>query len=458
MVEPLIIPRPDHSVSRTLIDADALRILYRLHSAGFEAYVVGGAIRDMLRGREPKDFDIATNASPNQIRRLFRNSRTIGRRFRLVHIYFDDKNIEVSTLRRSTHEADEFVPESDAEGDLYVHDDNCWGDVESDAFRRDFTINALFYDIADFSVIDYVGGVEDLKAGLIRCLGEPELRFREDPVRMLRAIKFAARFGFRIEEQTARAIHTWKEEILKASPFRVTEELFRIISQKNRHVGLRLLREYGMIQQLWPTWLEAIGDDGFEQVCDFSQRVNEHANHGDFVPLEVTAAGLFLPLLDVVDIDTGNYNEHAARLAEELQTLAVQMDMPRRLTALISVLLRGQLYLLYFVHRRKQVQKFVRKAEFDWVWRFSDLAFGHLEDLQPMQEMWLREREALGTELHGWVDHPDARDVFSFRGKTGGGRHGEGEQRGVIRSAVPHAAAVPAHHGGRSRRRRRSRG
>jgi poly(A) polymerase len=440
MVEPLVISRPEHNVSRQLLDSDAVRILYRLSNAGYEAYVVGGAIRDMLRGRVPKDIDIATDASPNEIRRIFRNSRIIGRRFRLVHIYFGDKNIEVATLRAKV-EPDQ-AP--DDEDDLYVSDDNLWGDVESDAFRRDFTINALYYDIADFSIIDYLGGVADLRAGLVRSIGDPGLRFREDPVRMLRAVKFAARFGFTIEAETDRAIREWNDEILKASQFRVTEELFRIITQKNRHTGLQLLRDYGFLDLLWGQWLEAIGDEGFAQVLDYFQRINQAGHDGRYVPLEMTAAGLFLPLLDSVDIAHEHYQDCCSRLVQELQMLASSMDLPKRMLSQVTTLLRGQYYLLFFAHRRKQVQRFVRRPEFDWVWRLNDLAFAEEPSLHPLQELWLREREATGQELIGWVDQPDARDIFSFRGKTGGGRLSQGEHPGVIKP-----------HRGRRRRSRR---
>src|SRR5258708_3640546 len=170
-------------------------------------------------GRRPKDFDVATDARPRDLRRLFRNSGEVGRRFRLVHVFFGPKNVEVATLRSMTE------PVEDG-GDLYVEEDNQWGDLESDSFRRDFTINALYYDIRDFAVIDYTGGVQDLEDKLIRCIGDPQVRFREDPVRMLRAVKFAARFGFSFAPETAQALHELPGEILKASRFRVTEEIF----------------------------------------------------------------------------------------------------------------------------------------------------------------------------------------------------------------------------------------
>ena len=186
---------------------------------------------------------------------MFRNSRTVGRRFRLVHVFFGHKNVEVATLRSAVE------PSGDGD-DLYVEDDNQWGDLESDAFRRDFTINALFYDIRDFSVIDYTGGVKDLQNHVVRTIGDPRVRFQEDPVRMLRAIKFAARFGYTFERTTEEAIKELHAEILKASRFRVTEEIFRILVQANRQDGLRMLGDFGFLSVLYPQWLDAIGEEG----------------------------------------------------------------------------------------------------------------------------------------------------------------------------------------------------
>src|SRR5687768_4875329 len=241
MGQPVIVPRAEHAISRKEIDPDALRVLYRLHQNGYLAYLVGGSVRDLLLGRRPKDFDIGTSAHPYQVKRLFRNCWIIGRRFRLAHVRFGTKNIEVATFRRLVSQAEldaaalEPVPEGiplGTEGpdhDRLIHRDNTFGTPEEDAFRRDFTINALFYDIGTFSIIDYTGGLEDLRAGIVRSIGDPAERFHEDPVRMLRAIAMAARLGFTIDAPIDHAIGSGRAEIARSAPARLIEEFYKLL-------------------------------------------------------------------------------------------------------------------------------------------------------------------------------------------------------------------------------------
>src|SRR3984893_14864861 len=211
--EPRIIPRAEHSISRRDIDPDALKVLYRLRQFDHVAYLVGGSVRDLLLGRRPKDFDIGTSAHPQQVKKLFRNCWIIGRRFRLAHVKLGNKVIEVATFRRQLAPGEEVVADgvpapdpSTADGKRLIHHDNTFGTPEEDAFRRDFTINALAYDIATFSIIDYVGGLDDLSARVVRSIGDPETRLKEDPVRMLRAVALASRLDFSIDPPLAKAI------------------------------------------------------------------------------------------------------------------------------------------------------------------------------------------------------------------------------------------------------------
>ena len=245
---PRILPRAEHGISRQDIDPNAVRVLYRLHRAGYKAFLVGGGVRDLMVGHQPKDFDAATDASPREIKRLFRNSRIIGRRFRLVHVFFKDGIVEVATFRRNPSQEEQ----ASGPGELLITSDNRFGTPREDAFRRDFTINALFYDISDFSLIDYVGGIDDLKRQLIRVIGEPSVRFREDPVRMLRACEFAARLGFGIEERTQEAIQRHGKELKKASPARVTEEILALVRCGHVGTAIQWLLELDLLSVLLP--------------------------------------------------------------------------------------------------------------------------------------------------------------------------------------------------------------
>ncbi len=243
---PVILGRSQHIISRRQIDENTLKVLYRLHRHGYQAYLVGGSIRDLLLGRTPKDYDVGTDATPQQVKNLFRNGFLVGRRFRLAHIRFGrDQVVEVATFRR--HPAPEELPEDPAEHAFFIQ--NQFGTPREDAFRRDFTINALFYNIADFSIIDHVGGLEDLKNRRLRVIGDPVTRFREDPVRMLRALEFAARLDFQLNQATRQAIAANSTEIAAAAPARVREEILELF----RHgVGAPVLQSADALQLLQP--------------------------------------------------------------------------------------------------------------------------------------------------------------------------------------------------------------
>lgn len=272
---PLIIPRADHPISRNLVSPHALKVLYRLKESGHLAYLVGGCVRDLLLGREPKDFDVVTDATPNQVKRIFRNCRLVGRRFRLAHIHFQDEIVEVATFRSSEpEELEGEMPIPMAEGadaggsrpprhlrsdDGVILRDNVFGTPEQDARRRDFTVNALAYNIADFSIIDYVGGMADLRQGVIRTIGDPGVRFTEDPVRMLRAVRFAAMLGFAIEPLAREAIIELAPTITRATPPRLYEEVLKLFLLGEGEKTYQLMRQTRLFDHLFPhftAWLE----------------------------------------------------------------------------------------------------------------------------------------------------------------------------------------------------------
>jgi poly(A) polymerase len=242
------------------------------------AYLVGGGVRDLLLGRKPKDFDISTSAHPAQIRKLFRNSFIVGRRFRLVHIRFGRNVVETATFRKASE------PEA---GDTLIRRDNTFGTPEEDAFRRDFTANALFYDIANFSVIDWVGGLGDIEARVIRTIGDPAVRFREDPVRMLRAVALAARLDFRIDSDTEEAIRFLRGEIVRSAPPRILEELYKVLRQGRSRRTFEMLHEYGLLPYLLPEADRAIADGG-EALLGSLTRLDGYRNAGPADPDALT--------------------------------------------------------------------------------------------------------------------------------------------------------------------------
>jgi poly(A) polymerase len=327
-VEPTIVARSEHAISRRDIDSDALKVLYRLHEHNYVAYLVGGSVRDLLLGRRPKDFDIGTSAHPHQVKKLFRNCWIIGRRFRLAHVKFGPKTIEVATFRRQVDpselpadpaESDQvleaspdtvvdpdapFEAQVQAEGthlahvrahDRLIHRDNTFGTPEEDAFRRDFTINALFYDIGTFSIIDYVGGLEDLKNKLIRSIGDPGTRFLEDPVRMLRAVVFAARLDFQIDEPILEAIDVHGHEIARAAPARLMEEYFKILRSGFAQNSFQILKDTQLLRAITPE-LDDAGDAFWEAVARLDEYRRRFPSAPDTLTNAILAGTLLVPL------------------------------------------------------------------------------------------------------------------------------------------------------------------
>jgi len=269
MTVPVVVPRAGHAISRKQIDPDALKVLYRLHQNKYAAYLVGGSVRDLLLGRRPKDFDIGTNAHPYQVKRLFRNCWIIGRRFRLAHVRFGPKTIEVATFRRQLSAAELSAPEEPGEGivvdelgdvDRMIHRDNTFGTPEEDAFRRDFTVNALFYDIADFSVIDFTGGLRDLEERVIRSIGDPTERFQEDPVRMIRAVSMASRLDFSIDPPIDAAIVEHRGDLARSAPARLIEEIYKLLRAGSAEKAFRMLAERRMLEAIAPEMQKRAGD------------------------------------------------------------------------------------------------------------------------------------------------------------------------------------------------------
>ncbi len=267
--EPVIIPRDRHCISRSAISDNALKVLYRLKNAGFKSYLVGGCVRDLLLGIKPKDFDVVTDALPEQIRELFRNSRLIGRRFRLAHVRYGDEIIEVSTFRAS-HTGESGDGHSE---DGRIIRDNVYGDIDDDVWRRDFTINALFYNIEDFTIVDYVGGLQDIEQKQLRLIGDPVERYREDPVRMLRAIRFAAKLGFSIHPASAGPVCELNNLLAEISSSRLFEEFMKLFMNGAALKTYQLLREYNLFEYLFPDTSELLLKENGNEADRLIQKV-----------------------------------------------------------------------------------------------------------------------------------------------------------------------------------------
>ena len=255
---PKIIPRADHTVSRDEFSKSALKVLYRLHKAGYQSFLVGGCVRDAMLGLHPKDFDVATNATPEEVRALFSNCRLIGRRFRLAHVRFGREIIEVATFRAAANHADDDHAH-DEEGRIVR--DNVYGTIDEDVWRRDFTCNALYYNIADFSIWDYTGGVEDIRQRHIVLIGDPDKRLREDPVRMLRAVRFAAKLDFTIDDTVVEAIRQDRPLLANVPAARLFDEFLKMFQSGHAEQTFELLREHDLFSLLFPATDEELNKD-----------------------------------------------------------------------------------------------------------------------------------------------------------------------------------------------------
>jgi len=320
------------------IDPDAEKVVRRLERHGFDAYLVGGCVRDLLVGQPPKDFDVATSARPRQIKRVFRNSRIIGRRFRLVHVRFGPRTIEVSTFRAP--------PPQDGDDPL-VSRDNVFGTREQDAFRRDFTINGLFYDIPRRKVIDHVDGLRDLAARRIRTIGDPELRVREDPVRVLRAARFAGRLGFTLDAELYEAVRNHAADLTRSAPPRVLEEIYRLLASQGAARAFRILDEVGAVTVLLPE-IAPLPPFFFTAL----ERMERLGGDGpDRVPRSLMLAVLLAPQVRAALLD-GQAHDYEAKVSELIRPLGLRLTVARRDLAMARQCLAAQPRFLREPHGR----------------------------------------------------------------------------------------------------------
>lgn len=335
--EECIIPREEHTVSRQHVSPGALKVLYRLKKAGYESYIVGGGVRDLLLGLEPKDFDIATNAKPNQIKKLFSNSRLIGRRFRLAHIQYGKEIVEVATFRGSSNKGDTHLNE---EG--MIKRDNTFGTLEEDAWRRDITINAMYYNIADFSIVDLTGGMQDIEDRLINMIGDPTTRYQEDPVRMLRVIRLAAKLDFDIEKNTQEAIPELGHLLLDVSNARIFDEVLKILHCGSALRSFTLLRQLQLFEHLFPSCSKSIetNKEALRFIQGALSNTDKRIHSGKTTtPAFISAAFLWFPLQEkaqeIYENGSPYFQAFQSAMSHVLSQQSQFTAIPRRFTTTI---------------------------------------------------------------------------------------------------------------------------
>ncbi|MCP4979147.1 MAG: polynucleotide adenylyltransferase PcnB [Gammaproteobacteria bacterium] len=358
----IVITRNQHSISRKSISDAALKVLYRLSKSGHRACLVGGGVRDLLLKVQPKDFDVATDATPEEVRALFKNSRIIGRRFRLVHIRFGRDIIEVATFR--AHSEDSPKTELDTHGRILR--DNTFGEIEEDAIRRDFTVNALYYDIHDFSVLDYTGGLADIEKRQLRLIGDAATRYQEDPVRMLRALRFAAKLDFVIEDSAASAIYEFGHLLAAIPPARMFDEVIKLFHSGSAVRVLELLREYNLLKYLVPALDEWMQQDPSETMLDFIDQALVNTDNRVNTGQPVSPAFIFAVLLWPVVLE---------------QATRVQSNRQKMIPALVQV---GESVMKRQVRHISIPRRFSQMAREIWT---SQPRFHRTQGKQPLRMM-----------------------------------------------------------------------
>lgn len=411
--KPTIYTRDQHPISRQNISKNALNVLYGLHKAGYRALLVGGCLRDLLRGETPKDFDVATDATPEQVKDVFRNCRIIGRRFRLAHVHYGREIIEVATFR-----ADE-KGETDADGRVINH--NTFGTIETDVSRRDFTLNALYYDIADFSIIDYVGAMQDIKDGVIRMIGNPVERYEEDPVRMLRATRFAAKLGMRIEPETEKAISQTKQLLENIPSARLFDESLKLFLSGHAVQSYEELRIHDLFGELFPLTdklLKQFDSKDYESNKKLIKQALKNTDYRLSHNEPVTIAFLYAVFLWVnyqtllnKKIDKGIHWHKAMHDAidEVFQKTTERVGIPMRHKAMVRDIWIMQSRLTASKLNKRRMESVLKHKRFRAGFDFLELRLQSGEkDLTPFYELWTQAQ----------IDMPEAVAIGSEHRKT----------------------------------------
>lgn len=397
----------DHEIDPAHVDSDALYVIRKLNEAGYTAYLVGGSVRDLLVKREPKDFDISTSAHPQEIKKIFRrNCFLIGKRFRLAHIKFGKKIIEVSTFRSGENASDLIVR------------DNTWGTEEEDVIRRDFTINGLFYDPFEHKVIDYVGGWEDIHQKVLRSIGDPIIRFKQDPVRMLRLIKFRARFGFNIDEQTKQALIATRKEITKSSPARILEEMLRMLESGAAAQFFHLMTQAKMLHLLFPMLTTILETEKGKQIYDLLQVADQiHRQQAEsLLSRPILTACLLFPIVDQELKKKSVDQDKCLHLGDVMMATSSVMKkfvassfslLPRKLSTAVSSLITMQFRLTPLSGKQSIRHKPLSMNEFPEALQFLKMRAALDPDLLKPYKAWNNAwRQHLKKGVHQKHPHP----------------------------------------------------
>lgn len=392
------IPRPEHSISRADISGGTLKVLYTLKKAGFEAYLVGGGVRDLLLGREPKDFDVVTDAEPEEVKRLFRSARLIGRRFRLAHVRFGPEIIEVATLRGAAEDSDD---ENRVSVDGRIVRDNVYGtSVQDDVWRRDFSVNCLYYDIRDFSVLDYTGGMADLEAGILRIIGDPVHRYREDAVRMLRAVRFAAKLGFRLGDETAAAIPECAQLLAEIPPARLYEEVLKLFLGGAAAQTFELLNHFDLFKYLFSESAACFEEDPMAPAAQLVLQAMANTDQRIQEEKPVTPSFLFAALLwPAVQKDSMRHAERGLTAMQAIDAAGMdvlgrqisQVSVPRRFSLAAREIWSMQARLEQ--RRGKRAIQLLARPRFRAAYDFLLLRAQSGEDLAEMADWWTKFQE-----------------------------------------------------------------
>lgn len=382
-----------HHIDMSLIDSDALKVILKLKNAGYTAYLVGGCIRDLLLNQKPKDFDISTSAKPEEVKKVFRNCILIGRRFRLAHLRFGKKILEVSTFRKGDNETKELILE-----------DNVWGTPEEDVLRRDFTINGLFFDSESQVLIDYVNGFEDIQKKYLKTIGEPFVRFKQDPVRMIRLLKFEARFGFEVDDKARQALLECRSDIVKSSQARILEELFKMLESGASKNFIKLMSKYGLLEKLLPDVATFLEHKDGKEIYSFLEEIDMMIKepHINKFSRALLLSCIFFPMLDTklkLHIEKNEKSLHLGQIQREI-TLFIDQNfrpffhLPKRIKSAMVTLLTTQYRLtplekksprrlrisyapdfylaLEFLHIRTRLEPGLKTTYDDWMKVFNE--------------------------------------------------------------------------------------